>query len=341
MELHISIIIVTYNSKDYLCNCLSSILSSSTKSTYEIIVVDNASLDNTFQIVSPLYPSVKFIHNCDNNGFAYANNQGISIAKGEYLLLLNPDTLIIDNALDVMVEFMESMPDAGACGCKVLNDDGSLQPSTFGFPTLTKDLGHLFRLDRMTWLYSILKSSKIVNQLIGTKLSAVSNSDSITDVDYLLGACLMLRKSVIEKVGPLDDKIFMYIEDTEICHRLSINGYGVYYVPGGTIIHLGGKSSATNDQRMLYEYTRSRLYFYRKCYGNTKTNLLKTILVFDFIFKMLVIWFVKYKNEMQQLQTRYSGTNDIFKPVSYIESLSMRLQSFKLYKNILKMVISY
>lgn len=337
----LSIVIVTYNSAEYLIQCLESVFASNPKSSFEIIVIDNASYDNTYNTVSPMYPNVTFINNESNNGFAYANNQGIAVSKGKYILLLNPDTLIIDNAFDVMIDFMESTLDAGACGCKVLNDDGSLQPSIFGFPTLLKEVGHLFRLDRMAWLYKILKSSKIACKIAGNKLSVVNASDSIIEVDYLLGACLMLRKSAIETVGPLDDKIFMYIEDTEICHRLSINGYGVYYVPEGKIIHFGGKSSETNDQRMLYEYTKSRLYFYRKCYGNLKTLLFKIILITDLIFKMIAVWFVKYKKEMQQLQTRYSSTTAENEELSYAATFQSRLKSFKLYQSILKMVLTY
>jgi GT2 family glycosyltransferase len=337
----VSIVIVTYNSKEYLIGCLSSISASLTKTNYEIIVIDNASRDNTYHSVSPQFPNVKFIYNNINNGFAYANNQGIAIAEGKYLLLLNPDTLIVNNAIDTMVDFLESNENAGACGCKVLNDDGSLQPSFFGFPTLIKEVGHLFRIDRMRWLYGILKSSKLLSKIARTNLAVLHAADSVMEVDYLLGACLMIKASVIDRVGPLDDKIFMYIEDTEICYRIRANGYGVYYVPQGEIVHFGGKSSATDDKRMLMEYTRSRLYFYRKCYGNIKTYALKSIILTDMLFKMMTIWFVKYQMEMQQLQTRYTNTVDSDEYPSYIATIPNRIDSFRLYGSILKMAITY
>ena len=337
----VSIIIVTYNSVDYLVKCLDSIYASTTKSSYEIIVIDNASRDNTYDIVSPMYPNALFIKNEKNNGFAYANNQGIAITRGKYLLLLNPDTLVINNAIDVMVDFLESNPNAGACGCKVLNDDGSLQPSFFGFPTLIKELGHLFRVDRMRWLYAMFKSSKLLSKIARTNLAVLNTADSVMDVDYLLGACLMIKASVIERIGPLDGKIFMYIEDTEMCYRIKAKGYGVYYVPYGEIIHFGGKSSATDDQRMLREYTRSRLYFYRKYYGNFKTFALKAIIIADMLFKMMTIWFVKYQREMQQIQTRYMTTvhKDEYPP--YLATIPNRIKSFRLYCSILKMAIKY
>lgn len=337
----VTIVIVTYNSSEYLVKCLDSIYASNTKSNYEIIIIDNASRDNTYDIVSPMYPDAVFIKNDENNGFAYANNQGIALAKGKYLLLLNPDTLIMNNAIDVMVDFLESNNNAGACGCKVLNDDGSLQPSFFGFPTLIKEVGHLLRIDRMQWLYGIIKSSKLLAKLALTNLVVLNSADSVIEVDYLLGACLMMKASVIEKVGPLDEKIFMYIEDTEICYRIKASGYGVYYVPQGEIVHFGGKSSATDDQRMLMEYTRSRLYFYSKCYGALKTYALKSIIITDMLFKMLTIWFVQYQKEMQQLQTRYLNTADIKETTSYIDTLPNRINSFRLYGSILKMALKY
>jgi GT2 family glycosyltransferase len=340
-KIAVSIIIVTYNSKKYLIDCLNSILLSQTKSIYEIIVIDNDSNDDTSEVVPSQFKNVKFIHNRINNGFAFANNQGIVEAKGKYLFLLNPDTLILDNAIDIMVEFLESNENAGACGCKVLNDDGSLQPSFFGFPTLVKEIGHLFRLDRMRWLIQLLKSYKWLRTLARTNLSTLSAADTVMEVDYLLGACLMMKTSVIEKVGPLDDKIFMYIEDTEMCYRIKANGYRVYYIPHGKIVHFGGKSSATNDQHMLMEYTRSRLYFYRKCYGRFSTYALKSIIIAHMLSKMVTIWFSKHQLEMQQLQTRYKSSSDVEANSTRGTTIPDRIVSFKLYVSILVMTIYY
>ena len=337
----ISIIIVTYNSLEYLIKCLNSIRDSPTRAAYEIIVVDNASRDDTASIIPITYPEVVFIRNEVNLGFAHANNQGIKISQGNFLLLLNPDTLVVNDALDVMAKFLEETPQAGACGCKVLNEDGSLQPSFFGFPTLVKELGHLFRIDRMPWLYRMLKSSNFLGKLARTNVAVLSDSNSVIQVDYLLGACLMMKASVVHEVGPLDDKIFMYIEDTEMCHRIRTNGYCVYYVPHGEIVHFGGKSAATEDQRMLMEYTRSRLYFYRKCYGNLSTIALKLIISLDMLVKMIVVWIVKYQKEMQQLQTRYAKISENNIRQSYLSTIPQRLQSFRLYVSILKMVVLY
>jgi hypothetical protein len=337
----VSIIIVSYNSVDYLIKCLDSIYSSVNREKYEIIVIDNASRDKTYDIVSPMYPEAIFIKNENNNGFSYANNQGISIARGKYFLLLNPDTLVHDNAIDIMVNFLKSTPIAGACGCKVLNDDGTLQPSYFGFPTLIKEIGHLLRIDRMRWLYNVLKSSNMIKKMARTNLSASAPASSVVEVDYLLGACLMIKASVIEEVGPLDDNIFMYIEDTEICFRMKSNGYGIYYIPHGEITHFGGKSSATEDHRMLKEYTLSRLYFYKKCYGKIKTYALKSIILTDMLIKMTTIWFFRYQSEMQQLQTRYKKSVDNNENQSYVSTIPDRVKTFRLYGSIIKMTVNY
>lgn len=333
----VSIVIVTYNSKNYLINCLISILSSQTKSNYEILVIDNASKDDTFVNIPPLFPSVIFIKNEANNGFSYANNQGIKLAHGDYILLLNPDTLIIDNTIDLMIDFLEKTPTAGACSCMVFNADGSLQPSYFGFPTLLKEFGHLLRIDRSLWLYEKLKDLRIFLQLFSSSLAVMQNKEAAFEVDYLLGACLMLRKTAIDKVGMLDDKIFMYIEDTEICYRMKQNGYGVYYVPKGQIIHYGGKSSGTADQRMLYEYNRSRLYFYKKCYGKIKTIILKSIIVADMLVNMFIIFFTNPRKEMAQLQTRYKNEVDSNYQLSFRDKLREKYKSFRLYASIIAM----
>lgn len=340
-KIAVSIVIVTYNSKEYLIKCLRSILSSQTTVNYEIIVIDNCSTDETYNIVAPMFPNVTFIHNTTNRGFSYANNQGIKVAHGKYILLLNPDTLIIDNAIDIMVNYLESNPKVGACGCKILNSDGSLQASCFGFPTLLKEIGHLLRLDLVTRFASIAKVAKLLSKILRVNLSVLNVSESVGQVDYLLGACIMFPCTVLNHVGLLDEKIFMYIEDTEICYRIKSNGYLVCYVPFGKIIHFGGKSTATADSHMLMEYNRSRLYFYRKYYGEMRAYALRIIIIFDMLIKMILIWFIKYQSEMQQLQIRYKQDIGDSKYKPYVSTLHDRVKRFKQYFEIIKMTAHF
>lgn len=337
----VSIIIVNYNSYDYLINCIDSIKNSKSDFSYEIIVVDNASTDNTAVDFPRTHTDIKFISNEFNNGFASANNQGIEVAVGEYILLLNPDIVVFDYSLDSMAKFLKNNPKAGGCGCKVVNDDMSFQASYFGFPSLIKEFGHLLRIDRNRWLLAKIKNSKIYTGGSSRKseLIGLSEIKSTIEVDYLLGACLMVKKVVIDKVGPLDDKIFMYIEDTEWCFRIKKSGYGIHYVPTGKVLHYGGKSAETIDQRMLFEYSRSRLYFYGKAYGLFQKSVLKMIIVTDMVIKSLFVWFSMPKLEMKQLQSRYKNVFSAEQSVSARDYFVSHFRSVSLYFSIIKMAI--
>lgn len=337
----VSIVIVSYNCKNYLVECLKSLEQAPKRLSYEVIVVDNASNDDSYNEVRPLFPQYTFMYNEINLGFSYANNQGILKATGRNILLLNPDTVVQDNAIDMMAEFLDSNTDAGACGCRLLNDDGSLQRSYFGFPSIYKEIGHLLRIDRDSRIYRKICSFASVKKISKTNFIAFENKTSIEEVDYLLGACLMIKGDVIEKVGMLDDNIFMYIEDTEICYRIKKHGYKVFYLPFGQIIHYGGKSSSTADSKMLREYTRSRIYFYKKCYGPAMSLMLKGIVIADMLINMVFIWFEEPDREMKKLQTRYkndsSEDND---KEPYASLTKARYTRFKLYASILKMAVS-
>jgi GT2 family glycosyltransferase len=342
MSLHdVSIVIVSYNCRNYLVDCLKSLENTASKYSYEVIVVDNASNDDTYNEVHPLFPHYTFIYNEKNLGFSNANNQGILKANGRNILLLNPDTVVLDKAIDTMVDFLDSNPDAGACGCRLLNDDGSLQPSYFGFPNIYKEIGHLLRIDRDSWIYRKICSLAYFKKKSKANFIAFDIKTSVEEVDYLLGACLMIKGDVIDKVGMLDDNIFMYIEDTEICFRIKKYGYKIFYLPLGQIIHHGGKSTATADKKMLEEYTRSRIYFYKKCYGYFLSLMLRIVIIIDMLIKMVLIWFKKPGNEMNKLQTRYKNNDNKENDKEQCVSLTKaRYSSFKLYASILKMAIS-
>lgn len=337
----VSIVVVSYNCRNYLIDCLKSLEIITTKYSYEVIVVDNASNDDTYDEVQPLFPQYTFIHNEKNLGFSNANNQGILRANGRNILLLNPDTVVLDNAIDMMVEFLDSNPDAGACGCRLLNDDGSLQPSYFGFPNIYKEIGHLLRIDRDSLIYRKLCSLGYFKNKSNASFIASDNRTAVEEFDYLLGACLMIKGDVIDNVGMLDDNIFMYIEDTEICFRIKQHGYKIFYLPFGQIIHYGGKSSATADKRMLKEYTRSRIYFYKKCYGYFMSLMLKSIIIVNMLIKMVLIWFEKPDNELTKLKSRSKNNdNKEYNKEPYASLTKARYASFKLYASIIKMVLS-
>ncbi|MDH4136450.1 MAG: glycosyltransferase family 2 protein, partial [Anaerolineae bacterium] len=240
----VSIIIVNWNTKDLLAQCLQSVYDTVSDLAFEVIVVDNASTDGSPTMVRDHFPQARLIENRKNEGFARANNQAICASHGRYLLLLNSDTITQPGALEAMVHFADRHPEAGIVGCKLLNADGSLQPSWAQFPTFCSELmGHNFRRRRPM-------------------------ADGLAyEVDWVGGACLLARRKAIEMVELLDEDFFMYSEETDWCFRMVRNGWKVYYLPGAEVIHFGGGSSQRASDEMLMQLYQSKLRFFRKHYG--------------------------------------------------------------------------
>jgi len=228
----LSIIIVNYNNSKLLEECLRSVYSSTHKATLEIIVVDNASSDDSVHMVKSLFPEVKVIENKENLGFIKATNQGLRIHDGRYALLLNDDTVTKDKAFDKMLQFMDKNPKAGACGPKLLNPDGTIQRQ-----------GSL--LGKRFW-----------------------RSPHPKEVGFLMGAALMVRKEVIDKVGILDENFFFYTDDLDWCKRIKKAGWKIYFLPEPEVMHYKGYSSTrVFNKRLFVEGFRGGLYFCRKHYG--------------------------------------------------------------------------
>ena len=262
--LDLSISIVNWNTKDILRNCLMSIYKSTHKISYEIFVVDNASSDGSPEMVEKRFPQVKLIRNKENLGFARANNQAIKLSNGRYILLLNSDTIVLDGALDKMVEFMNDRPDAGAAGCRLLNPDGSLQKSIRNFPSLINAY----------WTNSLLRrlfpKAQITELVTSPKLYL-----TIREVDSVMGAFLILRSTVVELAGSLDEEFFMYREEIDLCYRIRKTGWKVYFCPLAEIIHLGGASSERVKSESIIRMARSNYRFYKKHYGSAGLILVR------------------------------------------------------------------
>ena len=225
--LNLSILIVNYNTKDLTYTCIKSVIDSAAKVKYEIIVVDNGSKDNsfsTFEKLQKLTPNLILIRNKENLGYAKANNQGIRKAKGDYILLLNSDTLVKKHTLDRLVDFARKTDDAGVVGTRLINPDGSIQPSCFNFPSLVNAL-------REYWLGMGKPLDKF----------APEGKDPV-EVDAVVGASFMITQRAKEIVGTLDERYFMYYEDLDYCRRVWISGLKVYYLPTVEMIHYHGKS---------------------------------------------------------------------------------------------------
>ena len=263
----LSIVIVNWNTRDLLVQCLHSIQHdrlAQQRLTLEVIVVDNGSGDGSVQVVRRQFPEVRVMENLKNAGFARANNQAIAASRGRYILLLNSDTRVIRGALSSLLEFMEDHPDAGGAGARVLNPDGTLQVSCFPFPTLSREFWYLLHLD-LVWPYAEYRMARW-------------EQDTARFVDVLLGACLMLRRESLGQVGSLDEDFFMYSEEVDLCYRLHKAGWRLYWVPEAEVVHYGGQSTKQAAEEMFLQLYRSKVMFFRKHYGNRWANLYKAIL---------------------------------------------------------------
>lgn len=258
----LSIIIVSWNTSELLAQCLASLSAHPLSAPHEVIVVDNGSHDGSPQMVSARFPAVQLVRNEDNRGFARANNQAMRIARGEYVLLLNPDTEVHAQALDTLVRFLDEHPAASAAGARVLNPDGTLQHSCSPAPTLFNEWLHLFHLDR-----------ERRQGMAGWPI------DAPRKVETLLGACLMFRRRLLEQIGDLDERYFMYSEEVDFCYRMRGAGGELYWVPQATIVHYGGQSTGQIATEMFLQLYQNKLLYFRKHYGRPGAWIYKLILL--------------------------------------------------------------
>lgn len=229
----LSIIIVNWNSADYLKECLLSVFQTTQDVAFEIIVVDNASYDGARAMIEAEFPGVKFLQSLENGGFSRANNLGFRHSSGRNILFLNPDTLIIGPAISVLLHALESIPTAGAVGCRLLHSDHSLQlHSIQRYPTVMNQVMDLH----------FLKARFPQWSLWGLKPLLGENAPPAA-VEVIPGACLMVRRSVFEQVGQFTDDYFMYAEDIDLCYKINQTDQKVYFVNGATVLHHGGGSS--------------------------------------------------------------------------------------------------
>lgn len=269
----LSIIIVSWNVRKHVLDCLRSAGQHALAGPCEIIVVDNGSADGTAEAVRRGFPAVNVVANRENRGFAVACNQGMAQAQGEYLLLLNPDTRVHSHALDTLCAFMDDHPDVGACAPKLLNDDGTVQASVSRFPSFRGAL-HRHTLFRHLLLFRRRKDR------LSTKLFPY---DTQRDVDQPMGAALLLRRSALDQVGWMDERFFMYYEEVDLCYRLKQAGWRVVFVPDAVITHSEGQSSSQIPVAARIMVLRSLLRYFRKHRGLITTGL------FNCLFKPAVI----------------------------------------------------
>jgi GT2 family glycosyltransferase len=271
----LSIVIVTHNSREPVERCLESLNRFPPRCSFETIVIDNASCDGTPEMVADRFPRVGLVANPDNRGYSRGVNQGIALASGAGFLVLNPDIVVGEGAIDRLVEFMESTPDAGIMGAKLVYPDGALQYSCRSFYTVSA------LILRRTFLGKLFPRAEALRQHL------MLDYDHATPraVDWVVGACMLVRREALEQVGAMDERFFLYFEDIDWCYRMKNRGWSVYYVPDSVMVHTYQRASAKSMLRKpflihllsllrYYEKWNRVFYFARRHRGALKTTVL-------------------------------------------------------------------
>ncbi len=237
MKLQMSVVIVSHEHIDYIRKCIDSVLRQKGV-FFEVIVVDNASRDGTAEYVRRVFPVVHLVEQKNRFGFSTNVNAGIRKAKGEYVVVLNPDTVLFPNVLSVLVHFMDTHPLAGICGPKLINADGTVQMSYRNFPSWKTAL---FRR-------TLLRKWFVNSSIVRNHLNSGARHDVMQETDWMLGACLLLRHSMITQIGLFDDQYRLYVEDIDICRRAHEAGWQVWYVPQAVVTH---NHNAISDRKLF------------------------------------------------------------------------------------------
>jgi GT2 family glycosyltransferase len=297
----VSIIIVNWNTKKLLKDCLVSIYEQTSSIDFEVIVVDNFSSDGSAEMVKAEFPKTILIENKENRGFAAANNQAIEIARGKYVLLLNSDTVVLDKAIEKTLSFADANPGTAAFGCRVLNPDGTVQTTCFMFPSI------LNMILSSTYLYKLFPGSKF----FGREQMTWWDRNDVREVDVVTGCFILVRRETIEQTGTLDELFFMYGEETDWCYRMKKNGWKIMFTPAGQIIHYGGQSASKTPVAMTIQLRLSILKFIKKHYGLPSIFLARLLTALFFIVR-LPAWFVvllfrpSHRNEASTKLQSYS-----------------------------------
>lgn len=279
----LSVIIVNWNVKDLLRDCLKSVYAHSQNLAMEVFVVDNNSSDRSADMVKGEFPGVRLIENDRNLGFATANNQAIRQSAGKYVLLLNPDTVVLDDALAELVGFMESHPDVGVVGPVVLNPDGTVQlVCGRHFHTVFSEFCALAKLSE--WFPG--------NRVFGRHLMGYWSHRDTRQVDMVSGACMMVRRQAIDEVGLMEERLFLYAEEPDWCYRMIARGWKVYLDAGAAIIHCGGQSTEKSSANLGIESVKGKHLFFLKHNGKL-SGLGYRVIVFVLIGLRIPLHWVK------------------------------------------------
>jgi GT2 family glycosyltransferase len=292
----LSVVILSWNVRDLLRQCLLSVSSGGRPAATEIIVVDNASTDDSVEMVRAEFPDVRLIVNTTNRGYTGGNNDGIAAAAGRNVMILNPDTQVVGDALSTLVAYADVHPDVGVLGPQLLNSDGSVQSSRRRFPTL------MTAFFESTWLQSIAPRGVLQRYYMQDQ-----PDDKTQEVDWVTGACLLVRHEVIQQVGALDEGFFMYSEEMDWCRRIKQAGWKVVYLPQVQVVHhMGQSSDQVVAQRHIY-FQASKVRYFRKHHGTLAAGVLRLVLLAMYLWQLMLEatkGMLGYKRELRRERVR-------------------------------------
>lgn len=306
----LSIIIVNWNVRDLLRDCLRSIERVRDDPELEVVVVDSASADDSVGMVQTEFPWVRLIPCDENVGFPRGNNIGLAEARGHYLLLLNPDTIVQDDALMILQDYLTAHPDVGAVGPMLLNPDGSVQSSRRRFPTPATGFFE------STWLEGVAPG--VLRRYYALDLP----DDTTADVDWLTGACIMVPRAVYEQIGGLDEGYYMYSEELDWCRRIRTAGWRVVYHPAARVTHHVGKSSEQAVTARHINFQRAKLRYYRKYHGRVVAGALRLFLLAGYAWQMALeaakgLFGSKRDLRRQRMRAYYDVLRSGLRPAGY------------------------
>lgn len=301
--IQVSIIIVAYNVKNYLELTLSSVVQALEGICGEIIVIDNHSNDNSVNMIREKFPTVMIIENKENSGYSKANNQGVQLAKGKYLLFLNPDTVLPEDFFSLTIQHLDSFTNHGGLGPRIIDGNGRFaQESKRGFPTPS------VALFKIAPIYKIFPHIHFFNKYYMSSTPEMS----IANVDVLSGSCLMLRSSLINELGTVfDEDYFMYCEDIDLSRRIILAGYLNVYFPMTSIVHFKGKSTKQNSQEYINSFWGSTITFVRKMKFKAYPILIAVlqIIIFSKLFSIKIkSWLNKTFDHIDQSSTSQNSS---------------------------------
>jgi N-acetylglucosaminyl-diphospho-decaprenol L-rhamnosyltransferase len=270
----LSIVVLNWNVRELLDRCLASLCSE--RCALEIIVVDNASRDDSVAMLQAKYPQVTLIANAANRGFTGGNNQGIAASRGRYVMVLNPDTEVLGDALDQLVAYLDGHPAVGALGPQLLNPDRSLQSSRRRFPTLAT------AFFESTWLQRMAPRHILAHYYMDDVPVSPAH-----EVDWLNGACTVFRRAALDRVGVYDEQnFFMYSEELDLCRRVKAAGWKIVYLPEAQVVHYVGQSSQQAVAAQHIHFQTSKVRYFRKWHGAFQAGILRLFLLSQYLWQI-------------------------------------------------------